>query len=63
MRKIMRAHRTALIPVFVSLLFLPDFAEAQVTSVSVTPANGVSGTVANPTTTPAISLTLVSCIN
>lgn len=29
-----------------------------VTSVSVTTANGVSGTVANPTTTPAISLTL-----
>ncbi len=29
-----------------------------VTSVSVTPANGVTGTVANPTTTPAISLTL-----
>jgi hypothetical protein len=29
-----------------------------VTSVSVTTANGVSGTVANPTTTPAITLTL-----
>ena len=29
-----------------------------VTSVSVLPANGVSGTVANPTTTPAITLTL-----
>jgi hypothetical protein len=29
-----------------------------VTSVSVTTANGVSGTVANPTTTPAISLTV-----
>ena len=29
-----------------------------VTSVSVTTANGVSGTVANPTSTPAISLTL-----
>jgi hypothetical protein len=29
-----------------------------VTSVSVTTANGVSGTVSNPTTTPAISLTL-----
>ena len=29
-----------------------------VTSVAVTTANGVSGTVANPTTTPAISLTL-----
>ena len=29
-----------------------------VTSISITPVNGVSGTVANPTTTPAISLTL-----
>ncbi len=29
-----------------------------VTSVSITPANGVSGTVATPTTTPAISLSL-----
>ena len=33
-------------------------ANGSVTSVSVTTANGVSGTVATPTTTPAISLTL-----
>jgi hypothetical protein len=35
-----------------------DTATGTVTSVSVTTANGVSGTVANPTTTPAIALTL-----
>jgi len=39
-----------------TLLSVPTL--GQVTSVSVTPANGVSGTVANPTTTPAISLSL-----
>jgi hypothetical protein len=33
-------------------------AKGSVTSVSVTTANGVSGSVANPTTTPAITLTL-----
>ena len=32
--------------------------DGTVTSVSVVPANGVSGSVANPTTTPAITLTL-----
>ena len=37
---------------------LNSFGTGTVTSVSVTTANGVSGTVANSTTTPAISLTL-----
>lgn len=36
----------------------PPGSSGTVTSVSVTTANGVSGSVANPTTTPAISLTL-----
>ena len=38
--------------------FVPASAGGTVTSVSVTTANGVSGTVATSTTTPAISLTL-----
>lgn len=36
----------------------PSTGSGTVTTVSVTTANGVSGSVANPTTTPAISLTL-----
>jgi len=36
----------------------PAWSAGGVSSVSVTTANGVSGTVANPTTTPAITLTL-----
>ncbi len=42
-------------------VFVPQFAlpvNGTVTSVAVTSANGVSGTVANPTTTPTISLSL-----
>lgn len=35
-----------------------DSGDGTVTSVAVTTAHGISGTVANPTTTPAISLTL-----
>lgn len=54
----MRKTSATLIPAIIALLFIPVLAEAQVTSVSVTTANGVSGSVANPTTTPAISLTL-----
>lgn len=38
--------------------FIPGGQIGTVTSVSVVTANGVSGTVANPTTTPAITLTL-----
>jgi len=46
-----------------SFLFLPSLSSGgggsgTVTSVSVVTANGVSGSVANPTTTPAITLTL-----
>lgn len=37
---------------------LTGLANAGVNSVSVTPANGISGTVTNPTTTPAITLAL-----
>lgn len=37
---------------------VPTWVNGGVSSVSVTTANGVSGTVTNPTTTPAISLTL-----
>ncbi len=42
-------------------LNVPNYSETTfgtVTTVTVTTANGISGTVANPTTTPAISLTL-----
>ena len=41
-----------------TLLNKPTFGNGTVTTVSIVSANGISGTVANPTTTPAITLTL-----
>jgi hypothetical protein len=41
-----------------TLLNKPIVGSGSVTTVSIVPANGVSGVVANPTTTPAITLTL-----
>jgi hypothetical protein len=41
-----------------TLLNKPVIGSGSVTSVSIVTANGISGTVANPTTTPAITLTL-----
>jgi hypothetical protein len=43
---------------FSSIFIDPSIDAGSVTSVSVVTANGVSGSVANPTTTPAITLTL-----
>ena len=43
---------------YADLLNKPSLTNGTVTSISVTSANGVTGIVANPTTTPAISITL-----